>query len=101
MGFRSLAIEKRSSEVWSVLGAVKTEFTKFGDVLAKTKERIDKAGEELERAGVRSRAISRKLRDVEALPEADASRLLVDPDTGLLDADPTTETGDDVAGDGK
>jgi DNA recombination protein RmuC len=76
MGFRSLAIEKRSSEVWAVLGAVKTEFAKFGDVLAKTKERIDKAGEELEKAGVRSRVISRKLRDVEAVPESDASRML-------------------------
>jgi len=76
MGFRTIAIEKRSSEVWKVLGAVKSEFAKFGEVLAKTKERIDKAGEELERAGVRSRAIARELRNVEALPEPDAARLI-------------------------
>jgi DNA recombination protein RmuC len=76
MGFRTIAIERRSSEVWKVLGAVKSEFAKFGEVLAKTKERIDKAGEELERAGVRSRAIARELRNVEALPEPDAARLI-------------------------
>jgi DNA recombination protein RmuC len=76
MGFRTLAIEQRSSEVWKVLGAVKSEFGKFGDVLAKTKDRIDKAGEELERAGVRSRAIARELRNVEALPALEAERLI-------------------------
>jgi DNA recombination protein RmuC len=85
MGFRTLAIEQRSSEVWRVLGAVKTEFAKFGDVLAKTKERIDKASEELDRAGVRSRAITRELRKVESLPDVDAQQLLgasllLDPD---------------------
>ena len=85
MGFRTLAIEQRSSEVWRVLAAVKSEFMKFGDVLAKTKERIDKASEELDRAGVRTRAITRELRSVETLPE-DASlqmlggSLLLDPD---------------------
>ena len=76
MGFRTLAIEERTNEVWTLLGAVKTEFGKFGDVLAKTKERIDKASEELDRAGVRSRAITRELRKVEALPGPDAARLL-------------------------
>ena len=76
MGFRTLAIEQRSSEVWRVLGAVKTEFAKFGDVLAKTKQRLDKASEEIERAGVRSRAIARELRNVEALPEPEAIQLL-------------------------
>ena len=74
MGFRTLVIEQRSSEVWKVLGAVKSEFGKFGAVLAKTKERIDKAGEELEKAGVRSRAIARELRSVEALPAPEAAR---------------------------
>ena len=76
MGFRTLAIEQRSSEVWKVLGAVKSEFGKFGEVLAKTKERIDKAGEELEKAGVRSRAIARELRSVETLPAPEAARLI-------------------------
>jgi DNA recombination protein RmuC len=78
MGFRTLAIEQRSSEVWRVLGAVKTEFTKFGDVLARTKERIDKASEELEKAGVRRRAVERRLRSVDALPEPDAVKLIGD-----------------------
>lgn len=84
MGFRTLAIEQRSAEVWRVLGAVKTEFRKFGDVLTKTKERLDKASEELERAGVRRRAVERQLRDVEALPEPDAATLIgpsILPDT--------------------
>jgi len=84
MGFRTLAIEQRSAEVWRVLGAVKTEFRKFGDVLAKTKERLDKASEELERAGVRRRAVERQLREVEALPEPDATKLIgpsILPDT--------------------
>ena len=54
MGFRTLAIEQRSSEVWRVLGAVKTEFGKFGDVLATTKERLDKASRTLDEAGVRT-----------------------------------------------
>ena len=67
MGFRTLAIEQRSSEVWQVLGAVKTEFGKFGDVLAKTKDKLDQASKELDKTGVRSRAIERELRNVEAL----------------------------------
>ncbi|MCE5201783.1 MAG: DNA recombination protein RmuC [Synergistaceae bacterium] len=68
MGFRTLAIEKRSSEVWILLGKVKTEFDRFGGVLEKTKQKIDQAGKELERAGARSRAITRALRDVQGLP---------------------------------
>jgi DNA recombination protein RmuC len=76
MGFRTLAIEQRSSEVWRTLGAVKTEFAKFGQVLAKTKERIDRASEELERAGVRRRVLERHLRNVDALPEPDAARII-------------------------
>lgn len=68
MGFKTLAIEKRSSEVWMVLGAVKTEFGKFGDVLAKTKKKLDEARNTIESAEVRSRAIDRQLRQVEALP---------------------------------
>jgi len=76
MGFRTLAIEQRSSEVWRTLGAVKTEFAKFGDVLAKIKERLDRASQEIENAGVRRRVLERHLRTVEALPEPEAAALL-------------------------
>jgi DNA recombination protein RmuC len=76
MGFRTLAIEQRSSEVWRVLGAVKTEFAQFGAVIAKTKEKLDQASKTLDQTGVRSRAIARQLRDVESLPEDEARDLL-------------------------
>lgn len=76
MGFRTLAIEKRSSEVWSVLGAVKTEFGKFGDILEKTKEKLDQASKTIDSAAVRSRAIARKLRDVEELPAGEGANHL-------------------------
>lgn len=76
MGFRTLAIEKRSSEVWGLLGAVKTEFGKFGDVLSKTKEKLDQASKQIDAAAVRTRAIERKLKDVEQLPAADAVGIL-------------------------
>ncbi|MGE0807318.1 MAG: DNA recombination protein RmuC [Burkholderiaceae bacterium] len=78
MGFRTLAVEKRSSEVWQLLGAVKTEFGKFGDVLARTKEQLDRASSTLGSAEVRTRAIERKLRGVESLPEPATARLLDD-----------------------
>jgi len=78
MGFRTLAVEKRSSEVWQLLGAVKTEFGKFGDVLAKAKEHIDRAGTTLGTAATRTRAIERKLRGVESLAEPAAVQLLDD-----------------------
>ena len=68
MGFRSLAVEKRTSEIWELLGAVRTEFGKFGEVLEKTKEKLDQASKEIERAGTRSRSIERKLREVQTLP---------------------------------
>ncbi len=68
MGFRTLAIEKRSSEVWEILGEVKTEFGKFGEVLAKTKKKLQEASNTIEKAEVRTRAIERKLRKVEKLP---------------------------------
>jgi len=88
LGFRTLAIEQRSTEVWRVLGAVKTEFGKFGDILAKTKEKLDQVGKTLDDAGRKSTTIARKLRDVEALPEGEADRLLTG-DAGLvLDAEP-------------
>jgi len=76
MGFRTLAVEKRSSEVWQILGAVKTEFGKFGDMLAKAREQVDRASQTLGSYEIRSRAIERKLRGVEALPEEGAQRLL-------------------------
>ena len=76
MGFRTLAIEQRSSEVWKILGAVKTEFHRFGDVLAKTKDKIDQASRTIEDAGVRTRAIERHLREVESLPADEAVRLI-------------------------
>ncbi|MDR1453084.1 MAG: DNA recombination protein RmuC [Candidatus Margulisbacteria bacterium] len=78
IGFRSLAVEKRTSEIWDLLGAVRTEFGKFGDVLQKTKAKLDAASSEIEKAGARSRAIERKLRDVQELPETAAQKLLGD-----------------------
>ncbi|MCT9123515.1 DNA recombination protein RmuC [Cupriavidus gilardii] len=76
MGFRTLALEKRSSEVWEVLGAVKTEFGKFGDVLARTRDTLERAARNIEQAEVRSRQMARKLRKVEALPSEAAEQLL-------------------------
>jgi DNA recombination protein RmuC len=76
MGFRTLAIEKRSSEVWRTLGAVKTEFGKFGDVLENVKDKLDKASRQIEQTGVRTRAIQKQLREVESLPGEDSQKLL-------------------------
>lgn len=76
MGFRTLAIEKRSSEVWKVLSAVKTEFGKFGDVFKKVKKKLDEASNTLEDASVRTRAMERRLRTVDELPVDKASELL-------------------------
>ncbi|MBA3059558.1 MAG: DNA recombination protein RmuC [Gammaproteobacteria bacterium] len=81
MGFRTLALEKRSSEVWQVLGAVKTEFGKFGDVLAKVKSQTETVLKTLDSAQTRSRAMGRALKQVEALPEPQVPTLiLIDPD---------------------
>jgi len=68
MGFRTLAIQKRSSEVWNLLAAVKTEFGKFGDALSAVKDKLDQAARHVDTVAVRSRAITKKLRDVEELP---------------------------------
>ncbi|MBK7356062.1 DNA recombination protein RmuC [Propionivibrio sp.] len=76
MGFRTLAIEKRSSEVWRVLGAIKTEFGKFGDVLEATRKKLEQATRSIESAGVRTRQIERKLKGVEALPVLEAQTRL-------------------------
>ena len=76
MGFRTLAIEKRSSEVWSLLAAVKTEWTKYGEVLTKVQKKLHEASDTLDKAQVRTRAIGRKLKDVAELPTDEAAALL-------------------------
>jgi DNA recombination protein RmuC len=76
MGFRTLAIEKRSSEVWELLGAVKTEFGKFGAVLAKTKKKLQEASHTIDKAEVRTRAIERKLSKVQEVPQQNAVPLI-------------------------
>jgi len=78
MGFHTLAIQKRSSEVWKVLGAVKTQFGKFGDLLQKVKVKLDETGDTIEDAVHRSRQIEKKLRKVEALPADEATALLTE-----------------------
>jgi DNA recombination protein RmuC len=97
MGFRTLAIQKRSSEVWKVLSAVKTEFGKFGETLSVVKKKLEEAGNHIEKTERRTRAIRRKLRDVEALPVEDAARLL--PNSLAPDDDDTAESPDDVTED--
>jgi len=87
MGFRTLALEKRSSEVWQVLGAVKTEFAKFGDVLAATKTTLERAARNIESAEVRSRQMARKLKSVEALPSEAALLMLGGADGAESEAD--------------
>lgn len=76
MGFRTLAIEKRSSEVWHLLAAVKTDFGTFGEILKRTHKKLQEASNVIEQAGVRSRAIERKLKDVQQLPQQEADELL-------------------------
>jgi DNA recombination protein RmuC len=88
MGFRTLAIEKRSSEVWELLGAVKTQFSKFGEVLAKTKKKLQEASNTIDQAEVRTRVISRKLSKVQELPSADSAKL-IEPVT--IDDDETVD----------
>lgn len=77
LGFRTLAIEKRSSEVWALLGAVKSEFATFGDILEKTKKKLQEAGNTIDAAAVRSRAIERKLKNVQELPPGETEKLEV------------------------
>lgn len=79
MGFRTLAIQKRSSEVWQVLGGVKAEFGKFGELIEKTQKKLGEANSELDKlVGARTRAIQRKLKDVEELSENNSSKMLED-----------------------
>ena len=76
MGFRTLAIEKRSAEVWNLLGAVRTEFGKFGEMLDKTSKKLQEAGNHIEAAATRTRQMERKLKNVQALPTDQAQELL-------------------------
>jgi DNA recombination protein RmuC len=91
MGFRTLAIQKRSSEVWNLLAAVKTEWTKYGDVLDAVQNKLNQASDTLEKAKVRSRAVGRKLKDVQGLPAGEATALL--PQTLIEDDDAGTVEG--------
>jgi len=93
MGFRSLAIQKRSGEVWRVLGAVKTEFAKFETVLEKISRKLHEAQSAVDEAAPRRRAMNRKLREVEELPEIDAARLIQIPTDDELEADSAEESG--------
>jgi len=87
MGFRTLALEQQASEVWKVLGAVKTEFERYGDWVEKVREQVQKAADTLDRADTRSRQMRRALKNVEALPEGEAQALLPKFDEALDDTD--------------
>jgi DNA recombination protein RmuC len=89
MGFRTLALERQASEVWKVLGAVKTEFERYGEWVARIKEQVAKASDTLDKADTRARQMRLALRKVEALPEAQAQALL--PPTAGTDAEPDSE----------
>jgi DNA recombination protein RmuC len=97
MGFQTLAIEQRTTEVWRVLGAIKTEFGKFGEVLNKVKRQLKTASRTIEETGVRSRAMERKLRSVERLPEVESSKVLELPSAEENAAADDMETEDEAA----
>ena len=88
MGFRTLAIEKRSSEVWKLLGGVKSEFEKFGDLLDKTNKKLQEISNTMERASAKTRTIQRKLKNVEALPIGDEEEFY---GSDLLDSLPSPD----------
>ena len=90
MGFRTLALEQQASEVWKVLGAVKTEFERYGDWVEKVREQVQKAADTLDKADTRSRQMRRALKNVEALPEGEAQALLPGVNEALDDADATS-----------
>lgn len=92
MGFRTLAIQKRSSEVWNLLAAVKTEWTKYGDVLDAVQKKLHQASDTIEKAKMRSRAVGRKLKDVQELPASEVSALI--PVTLIEDDEDTGEAGE-------
>jgi DNA recombination protein RmuC len=98
MGFRTLAIQKRSSEVWNLLAAVKTEWTKYGDVLDAVQKKLHQASDTIEKAKVRSRAVGRKLKDVQELPSGEATALLpldAPEDDGVAGEDDSVASEDD------
>jgi len=100
MGFRTLAIEKRSGEVWDLLGAVKTEFGKFGGIIEKTRDKLVAATKELDNTGVRTRTIERKLRQVQELPAVESKAILdaggfAEDDRGSDDRDSDDRVSDD------
>lgn len=76
MGFRTVAIEKRSSEVWQILGAIKTQFNKFGDLLEATKKKLQESANKIDAAATTSRQIERRLKDVESLPTNESNKLI-------------------------
>jgi DNA recombination protein RmuC len=86
MGFRTLAIQKRSSEVWQILGAVKTEFNKYGSIIDSVQKKLQEASNTIDKVSVRKRAIDRKLRSVEMLPEVETTELLASPNSDEPDA---------------
>lgn len=100
MGFQTLAIEQRAAEVWKILAAVKTEFGKFGEVLDKVKRQLNTASRTIEETSVRTRAMERRLRTVEQLPEEEAKRILELPapveevETEETGAEPTADEGE-------
>jgi DNA recombination protein RmuC len=91
MGFRTLAIEKRSSEVWSVLAAVKSEFGKFGDVMGKVQKKLQEASNVIDSASIRTRAIERRLKDVQGLPSAAEISAPLEPALPFLESEPEEE----------
>lgn len=92
MGFRTLAIEKRSAEVWNLLGAVRTEFSKFGVILEKTRKKIVEAGNHIDQAATRTRVIERKLRDVQDIPHQES----VESTDGIFEIEDAAEMTEDV-----
>ncbi|NDF44767.1 MAG: DNA recombination protein RmuC, partial [Betaproteobacteria bacterium] len=89
MGFRTLALEQQASDVWKVLGAVKTEFERYGDWVEKVREQVQKASDTLDKADTRSKQMRLALRKVEALPETETQALLPKVDDGTDVIDPT------------
>jgi len=90
MGFHTLAIEKRASEVWKILAAVKSEFGKFGDVLDKVKRQLSAASNTIEETGKRTRVMERHLKNVENMPDSDAAKLLGSDDMALDESEEST-----------
>jgi DNA recombination protein RmuC len=93
MGFRTLAIEKRSAEVWNLLGAVRTEFSKFGMILEKTRKKLVEAGNHIDQATTRTRVIERKLRDVQNDPHQESGAVVED----VFELEEITEISEEAA----